>query len=486
MALRGKSAGALRFPLPDKDDFDSSPCLNNQRLASYEWGSGELLFSPPAALKDGFVVKSFIELLQGKTSLEDSDDLICLIALVHEYRHFQQDFLTGVGNWDYVARIDKVISTLSLAKQLSADGFITVPMDPEMVPFSDGEITSILHGNPATEIGPIKSVLVDEFKAPVELAGLFTTRRLLEMDAVLYTYELITSTKLSLKGRDNLKKLKEFFSYTQMPSIYAETTQFCLLEFLRGIKEDLALADRIDNIIRWLRLLLTLALAHPDPVSVHANNLQREDYIPGVRFLRLMRALGKRLQDPEGNYSSMREFESKLINATGLQYQSYLDFGEGWSRYLGSMQRDPFASVTTTRKSTLDIKFENHVGSDEKVAGIYSAAIVGESLMSFSHYDLPLFMRRTDGESHPLILTGRVFHDPHYNVDRLRSVLAWRLAEFISRRRGAVLCPLTEAYCNVRTDRCKEPFATLSDLPLNPGCLFRQTCFDSDPQHIRL
>jgi hypothetical protein len=81
--------------LATQEEYDGSPLLYNQRLAWYEWGSGEIVFSPAAALPIGFS-RALMEASQGATSLESLDDLTRLVAFIHELRHFQQDYLRAL------------------------------------------------------------------------------------------------------------------------------------------------------------------------------------------------------------------------------------------------------------------------------------------------------------------------------------------------------------------------------------------------------
>jgi hypothetical protein len=109
---------------------DPSPHLYNQRLAAYEWGAGEILLSPTAAFRrKNFLMDNAAALGQGFFVATSKADLLCLIALLHEFRHFQQDYLTGLGHWDHIARARQIASTISMAKQLSSDATAYQPLE---------------------------------------------------------------------------------------------------------------------------------------------------------------------------------------------------------------------------------------------------------------------------------------------------------------------------------------------------------------------
>lgn len=79
---------------------DSSSLFSTRRIASYSWGAGELVFGPEASQAENFKRILMAEVC-GFTAT-DKRGVLETICLVHEYRHFQQDFILGVGAHDYI------------------------------------------------------------------------------------------------------------------------------------------------------------------------------------------------------------------------------------------------------------------------------------------------------------------------------------------------------------------------------------------------
>ena len=467
-----------------KDDYDAAPCLHNLRLASYEWGAGEMQFSPFAALKSEIFRRGIVELDCGIITLETRRDLSCLIAFTHEHRHFQQDYSTGLGHWDFVARINKIVDTFSLSINFS-DAHVVDQIPAYLLPHVKKDSQIILNAPEQGEVDLISNYL-ESVGISSDIAGLFTTRRLLEMDAVLFTYMKLTSIPFSSKiGKDNLTPLRPLFSYTAMPSIYTETIICCIHSMLGKVVTDEPLGKRVDEILRTIQFLLSLSFAHPDPNTLSASRQGRDDYIPGVRFLRMMQALADWFRSPLPTPASARELEYEVLKLCTFPYLTYLEIGDGWTAYFDHMPYDVFPGITAARKSVMQQKYNTGSRTEERTKIIYSDAIGGGPVSGVLSYDVPLFMRRSDGAPMKLLLTGRVFSDPMYNFDRLRSILAWRIEQFVVGKRNSVSCPLWKsAYCDAQTDRCARPFTRLSDLPETRDCRFRCTCFPSDRQKM--
>jgi hypothetical protein len=185
--------------MPAPESADPSPYLQNQRLAAYEWGSGEILLSPASAFKkEQFFIRNATALQKGVIIDSAKDDLLCLIALLHEYRHFQQDHLSGFGHWDYICRTKQIISAISLAKQLSHDATFHGPLDDWVRGSIDKQVLNNLRFDEKEEIDQISQYVVEELHQPREAANVLSTRRLLEMDAVLYTLRIFLILKEQL------------------------------------------------------------------------------------------------------------------------------------------------------------------------------------------------------------------------------------------------------------------------------------------------
>ena len=479
--------GANNEEMPAVDTTDPSPLLHNQRLAAYEWGAGEILLSPTAAFKkNDFFMKNAVAIGGGFIAASSKTDLLCLIAALHEYRHYQQDYLTGLGHWDYIERTKQTIGTISFAKYLSRDGTVFEPLESDACDIRESQASYHFYKKETSEIDQIGQYIVEELKQPREAANLLSTRRLLEMDAVLYTYLILTRSKANGRAIRNLKTVRNYFVFTEMEDVYGETIRFCY-QNIRRLVIDNTPTDHLDNILHAVRILLTIAFAHPDPESLARLGHDPVHYIPGVRFFRMLLACIKQMQSDE-HHPSPFEFEKAMIAKAGFSYPTFVECESGWANYFSNWKKgDVYSEVTEARREAIQEKYKNVFSDEERLARVYSDAITGESILAFSSYDLPLLLRRTDGQSHDSYFTNRSFRVRGYEVDRLRSVYGWRLSEFLLQRRKGFLCPFAQtSYCTAKVERCQRSYSDLRDVPASQKCRVRQTCFDKELGYVSL
>jgi hypothetical protein len=467
-------------------DFDASPILNHGKLASYEWGAGELTFSPEASLRKDLFTRSLIEIAQGFTSLETRDDLLCLVSLVHEYRHFQQDLMTGFGNWDYVARLNAVIERFSLCKYTSGDGSISDGAE-YIRDFYDMNSERVTLSRPiAKEIEVIGEVLERDFHVSRELASLFTTRRILEMDAVLYTSGTIKSLKMSKLANETLLNMGEIYEFVEMPPLYAETITFCLSQLHNTVIDDEPPQKRIQSFLFSLRVILNLSLMHPSPDLLDQRGHTWQDYLPGVRLVRLLRATADLMKDSAAIAGTPEDFDRDLCARTGFPYPTYKESLYSWDSQLATLSPNPFQELTQARLFATRKKLyqDNEVPKDNE---IYRPVFAGENALSMITYDLPLFATRTDGGEQAMTMTGRAIVSSDFAYDRKRAILAWRLSSLAVGARQNFSCPLTgKGYCTIQTERCSKPFERFDDLPKNSECRARATVTDTSRQRFTL
>ena len=77
--------------------------------------------------------------------------------------------------------------------------------------------------------------------------------------------------------------VRNYFVFTEMEDVYGETIRFCY-QNIRRLVIDNTPTDHLDNILHAVRILLTIAFAHPDPESLARLGHDPVHYIPGVRF----------------------------------------------------------------------------------------------------------------------------------------------------------------------------------------------------------
>lgn len=461
-------------------DFDATPRLRNGPVASYEWGCGDLHFSPLAEQHK----RSFVTLLAGMSERimqgENREELLSTIALIHEYRHFQQDFGMGVGCWDYVRTVTESISTFNFAKH-AAPGHQLIDPLAETLASHDRRASMLLVNTPHTnELEVLREVLKRETDLPEAMAGLFTTRRLLEADAVIYTYRILNSLKYSKSGITALNSLRKRYSIFFMPEAYRETIIVSLQNIVEDLESfrDLSLLDAAISITAFA---VSLALARPDPETQATCNLSHEDVLPGVKYIRMLCSLHVYDRVPDGSIPSIEEM--MLANAP-VKYPRYLEIGAGWKEYLKTnIEEDVFPAVTARRLLVLERKFDCRSKDDQ--TRIYNQAFFGDPMSFIADFEVPLFMKNESGNVDPILFPGKDFDNSEYFYDRKRLLSAARLARYVNRTSNTYECPYDMGFCSVRQEKCERPYTSLHDLPLDEECRIRQFVEDRRMDYLR-
>lgn len=458
--------------------LDPSTLFSTRRIASYSWGAAELVFGPDATQGEHF--KKMLFARQFGFTAETRDEVLETICLVHEYRHFQQDFIFGVGAWDYLFRNAEAERTLGLIKQIN--GFNDV-VDYDLARIRPIDITPMLHRDPQTELDDLRHEAT-RLNMPTELAGLFSIRRLLELDAAIYTYYTVTNMKWTKSAIAHLPHLKEFYSISQLPDEYTETLMFLAGELNYYFDDELEGEQRIEFVFSIVRLLVVLALSHPDPETMAQRNLSQHDCLPGVRLMRSARALS----DAWGNaHPATPDFDRLLSSATGFDYPTLEEYAQGWDTYLNTFAKtDSFPEYSNVRAKIFSQRYLEYSDSKAIPNPSYLTAMSGEPLEFAAMYNLPLSTKNLDGSPSPMTLTNRSLANEDFNLDRTRHVNVWRLSDFYRGVNKKFACIFGDSgMCPVRQDVCKAGIERPAQIPDDPVCRINVTVRDPTPNSIK-
>jgi len=430
-------------------EFDASPSLKNQRLAYYEWGSGEITFADLPEMTNIIAGKSFFQLSHGLNTLEEQDELICLIALVHEYRHFQQDYATGVGNWDFLAQSNQALSRLGLAKIMARGDAALEKLDPDIAKMRDPSERPLLFRKPEDELKTILQNSSNQSTSLKEVAELLTVGRILELDAVLFTEDIVTETRCSKKARENIRLIRNYFSILKLPDFYSES----YLMAMRTLESRVTFPDFDTNVYNTyllaIRITICLSLAFPPPSYFEKNGTSPDKYHPGVRFIDTLAAVISVLIDSSIEIERIDQLEPAIMDVTGDKYLSYSDTINFWIDEFDNLKDHPFPAVIEARSQVLKNKVEN-VQKTPGSGTLIERDIRSRNLMELLLANVDVQARREDGKSQKILISGGTLADPSYDFDRRRFTIVKRLSDFISNDQRGFQCPLASTgMCDV-------------------------------------
>lgn len=436
--------------------------FTSQSLAFYLWGEVELSFGKDVTQKKGSFLRLIASEAEGFCVAKTRQEVIETISFIHEYRHFQQDFILGIGMWDYIFRNEEIERVLSFTKQCESDvSTVRLCLDG-IYPRKN---RPIIHGNEREEIAHLKSELKKK-SMPQELAGLFTARRLLELDATIYTSSIINRFKWSSVAIDHLDNLKEYHSILNMPQEYNETIIFILNEFHVFLDGGIKDTERLNVINAIIKLLVYFSLNHPDPKTQIELGLTPEDCLPGVRFIRFLNAIPE-IWNSVTNIG--KDFEKLLISACKVKYPTVKECADGWIDFLEKNNKNiPFKGHT---KARLDIIKKIYCDNNNEDQNIYKSIALGQSLKFSIEYDLPFFPNYIDKSDTQMILTSRMMGCDDYYIDTKRHVNAWRFSQFIIGKSKKYECVYSRGLCPIAKEKCITGIDSIEYIPSDEKCL---------------
>jgi len=456
---------SLHTHTDDRTVFDASPVLRNTQLASYEWGSGEIALSGDAASRtNDFYISNLASYAHGIIPDQSKRDLRCMLALQHECSHYWQDFFTGVGHWDHALRIRIMAGAFARAGR-SFDHQLRPALSSQNM-YHALDSGTLLLGTPENEeINIISTAIIDDLEISKQdasnLARLFTTRRLLELDAVLSVFFDIKTAKSSDKTFKILNRLDSMWHIGAMPNVYKETIVLCLNEFVRHHGGDKSF---VEVALMLTSFMVKLSLAYPDPSHFRDREDDRTSYLPGVKFARLMRAYSHvdSLSRADTAPNAIKELEKALLEEVSYAYPTHDEIYSSWIEYWKNISIDPYPALSRLRLNCAEATLES--GAIPRSAGP----------LFFVNHDLPLNLRRYDGYDQKSYLTGRSLRDRDLETDREAHLRQWKVAQLMLGLNSNLYCPYRNGtMCKGCVPRCKNPFDTLSALPTDE-CLIRE------------
>lgn len=333
-------------------DFD----LALSTVAHYRWGSLAVSFDRTLIRN-----RALFDAMQREQELdytvETNREAREVISFLHEIVHYAQDLDTGVGHWDDHLRRRWLPECL-----VSLRGPGSHPQSALPFPQSyddddlDGDVSyartlheafigdrQLFHGRrsmPAARAEAIARIVNGDLgtnHAADTMVNLWP-EALFEGEAAATVYSLLAKGKIDTSRRESLDDCAELWDFFELPEIYQVSFQLFMSAF-DGLPDD---PDwRVDVAFDWFTALTDLACAHPSPDWFERHeNVDRAHFEPGVKFLRLVRALADNGRAVEHVVEHPEAVERVLLDAMPFRYPTAREVYAGWAEWYDRAIRD--------------------------------------------------------------------------------------------------------------------------------------------------
>lgn len=451
--------------------------LESQGLATYKWGRSRITLSRFSSYRDRkYLVRVLAGLTQGVGVWENQAEFRAFVALAHEMVHYFQDISTGVGHWDYIQRsafIPRILTDFLVSTWLSGEAMELKKSTEEMLQeFSSISLYNVYDLRSERALTSIRALIgqYENYQAGEEED--YTVPRLLELDAVLGVWSLISGLKTSSLGAEIAAQNSQLYWPFRMREEYSETFKQMLSAFLTmqgigtaDVDENHEEMSRAISVFKaMMPVLIDLSLAYPPPSYFDDKPDDRRHFEPGIRLIRLMHSL-------------QREVQLSISQSSDLVV--LIDEGT---------RRTPeYCYPPVTEIYNLWVEFFEGRGVDDPV-GDWRREISQERSSSPSNFayrriydfalrDVPLFIEMPELQSDVIYQTARLIGeqgpDLYWTIKAIDRDMS--LAElFLSRGGVPYVCPLASGgRCEVAVEACRKGIPRLAALPQSAGCSLR-------------
>lgn len=441
---------------------------SSQVLAEYLWGQGTLELNPLSALAQGMYAKAMAGITNGFMTAHTGDEFRGLVALLHELAHCNQDMCTGVGFWDWMQRLEALPPIMGEARDLS-----WVPQRASSLgALSDRYCTGSLVNAAGFGRDWEGDVLLKHLGGLVTAGAehRYRTVNVLEIEASLAAYDTIRHLRGDAAQRALVQSNRSLFHVAESP--YAD-----LLSAIAGVvlpgqwqagKID---ADGYDALLKLTPFLLDIALAVPPPSYLQQHGLALEDFLPGVRLVRLLEALAHVGDMGPVDYSDdiavYSAIDKHCRSTPRFTYPGVRDIYAAWMAEFDRVAATEPYRETALRKRALcerRLQFEYPVWSR-----------AGTVLMGL---EIP-FKTRVGVEESIHTLFGSMFTDagPLASIEHDAKVTTEAMMHYVLGMQPRYNCPLAvrnNSGCKAQTAACLAGIQGLNTVPRSADCRVHQ------------
>lgn len=445
--------------------------------ADYEWGTLVPTFRSAAKVHKKTLLDTLQSLYYRVGPWTTELEFRRTIAFMHEFVHFGQDLFTGIGCWDYLVQEKYLPMVLGEARFLTHVRSNTVPfVRPEDVENYYEELVYV----PTHKLSPRRrQELLDavgrlpdfQFQDVDDSLPCFV-ENLLESEAaitVLYQY-LRLEQMVSDEGEQIAKQNHALYFPGEMPDQYWSQFQF----FIEALNLDLEQARDNDHLFEsycWMFILVCdLACAHPSPRLLEAKGQARIEYEPGMKFIRLVRAMN-RLSQQEGvefgkalDRDDFAAMENILLGKCDYPYLTAQEVYQDWADLFAKLAQQDDNHVLAMRL----LCCQQRVKEPIYFIGKYASRSIEQQI--------PIFVLTPPG----FVFFGinkSLLPEEQDNLfaDLLKRSRDFALTSFFFGG-GKYICPLAESnQCTAATDTCLKGISRGKEFPGADECAVRRS-----------
>lgn len=437
---------------------------SDQVIAEYLWGRHTVVLPPGSQLAGDLFPQVVASVLNDKLLARNDAEFREYVGVVHELTHCLQEVTTGLGMWDLLAREDMVSRVLEKARDASYGMDSQPSVEALGREYRGRSIVNTIGWGDDQEVPLLQRKLAGLVTGDVSH---FKVVDLLEADATLSAYQTIRSMKAGVAQLEIRRRNQDVFSPHRSP--HAKTYSDIAWSFAPETEEDPVKVQRVFEVLG--PILMDLSFAVPPPAYLVSHGLDRDDFHPGVRLVRMLAALhrsgagaeemGDIVKDSRRLYSFMEEECRVTPHMTyppvAEIYQAWFDtFTQlsararhlrGTSAWLASLVEQrlnheyPVWSRSPAIIVHLQIPFSMHAGTVKGLLQLFSFSASEEGKL--------LYLESKDRRLHEAI------------------------SHYILGMQPAFCCPraMREDGCPAQTEACFEGIKRLRELPTSNDCL---------------
>lgn len=450
------------------------------KVAHYRWGSLAVSFDRAQvrnrASFDAARRESHLDY-----SVENDKEARELISFLHEFVHYAQDLDTGVGHWDdYLRRRWLPECVVNLRGPGSSSTALPFPQShPDEDLNGDLSYARGLYGGlisdqqlfrrdrtmPAARAEAIARIVNEDLGTDYgadETANLWP-EALFEGEAAATVYSLLLKGKVESDRRELLTDISDLWDFFKLPGVYQSSFQLYMSAF-DGIPDDPEWLP--ETAFDWFSTLVDIACAYPSPASFQRHrDVDRAQFEPGIKFLRMVRALAERGREVEQAIEEPETLERILLDTMSFRYPTAREVYADWADWLDKAV-DNSAGVA---RPVLIVRRDSARRRAAK-----TPIVPAKTPMRLTIAQLPLLM--VDNQGPHQTWQGRIVFDQERQAalvaDSMYDAMVTELVAAMLDT-GRFRCPLAVAgYCRSAQEGCRR-IKDLRHLPGAPACHVR-------------
>lgn len=467
-------------------------------MGVYRWGSliPEFKLLSPARAQD--FPQILASLITRSGNWKSPSEFRVWTCLIHELTHYLQDLTTGIGHWDHLTRnrlrpemftrvlplcavpLDFPLAAVAVANTFPEPPLSTLVDEGQQLHEDLREELVMVAGD---AVSSDRRAAFRERAAPMLVEGghpdNFQVDSLLEGEAAVTVMRHIFRLE---QATERQWKILGTYSSTWNPDMMSSQYGGLLSEVMPVMwhlfgedPESLSAAERrafYEVVWTLTGLLVDIACAHPSQELLANQGQDRREYDPGLRFLRLLAAIGSMSEAelgrliPASGAHDLERAEEVLLACCAYPYIPTRSVYEDWLPRFDAFDTDAPEGTQWAEKLRADccrIRLEQ------------PGAFIDKSPFSILEHKLPFTVLGPAGTSS---IGQRLEHlEPDALEDRLKDLLVYDTQLGVSDfffETGRFACPLAAAdVCGSAVDACREGIHRTSAFPAAPGCKVR-------------